>query len=290
MAEDMEVKTLIVDQSEDSREAARIVKFQYPHLEVQQADPDDIANHYGFPRLITNSGSLIGLGHIRLFMRSRFEALVTRMNLTLMTMKQTNEILSEPGVFEWGHFQEPIGHSQINLEWRRIAYLPENTKIIGQELALPFCQSKISKVLSSVGGWSMLLGEEVARTLGPKTDIAYAATISGGTGVPISLRQGFSINRGERVLIVHDIAAYDPSIGNLAAIVHQNKAKVAGIAVFASCSEQITQRLREISEQVHVLVQLELKYYPSVKVPPSIKGPVVENCPMCQEGIPLIEA
>ena len=65
----VEIHLLVVDDSKESQEAEKLlVEAGYHSTEVRPADDSELAEGMRFPRLITSSGTMIGLEHIRLFL------------------------------------------------------------------------------------------------------------------------------------------------------------------------------------------------------------------------------
>jgi len=98
-----------------------------------------------------------------------------------------------------GHFQLSSGlHSGGYLQCARVLQHPEHAATLGAALAQQVAALEPTVVLSpALGG--VVIGHEVARALGVRA--LFAERRDGG----LTLRRGFEITPGERVLIVEDV-------------------------------------------------------------------------------------
>ncbi|MFA9398017.1 MAG: orotate phosphoribosyltransferase [Clostridiaceae bacterium] len=87
----------------------------------------------------------------------------------------------------------------------------------------------------------------------------------------MALRRGFSIEKGERVLITEDVVTTGKSSYETAKLIEQLGGIVVGIACLVDRS------VEEIKYPVISAVKLEIKTYEK------------ENCPLCKENIPCIK-
>ncbi len=106
--------------------------------------------------------------------------------------KQTDALLE-------GHFQLTSGlHSTVYLQCARVLQFPERAESFGKAIAEHYRGKGISLVASpAIGG--LIIGHEVAKALG-----ARFIWTEREEGV-MTLRRGFSVNAGEKTLVVEDV-------------------------------------------------------------------------------------
>lgn len=106
--------------------------------------------------------------------------------------KQTGALLE-------GHFQLTSGlHSTVYLQCARVLQFPEKAETFGRAIAQQFADAAIQLVASpAIGG--IVIGHEVARALGAR--FIWTEREAGA----MTLRRGFSVEPGERTLVVEDV-------------------------------------------------------------------------------------
>jgi orotate phosphoribosyltransferase len=111
----------------------------------------------------------------------------------LLAIFQQTEALLE------GHFLLTSGlHSPRYLQCAKVLQYPQHAEWVGQKLAESFRQAQISAVVApAIGG--IIVAHETARALGVR---ALFAEREGGV---MTLRRGFKLEAGERVLVVEDV-------------------------------------------------------------------------------------
>ena len=114
----------------------------------------------------------------------------------------------------------------------------------------------------------IILAFEAGRQLGVRGIFAEKT----GTGER-AFRRGFSINPGERVLIVDDVLTTGSSIREVTAAVTQQKGKIIGIGVLVDRSEQGVDFGFPLFSCHRSVTQT---YDPS-------------DCPLCAAGVPLVK-
>ena len=181
-----------------------------------------------------------------------------------------------------GHFKLSSGkHSEYYLQSARVLENPAVAEEIMKELAKQIKESgiKIDSVCSpAIGG--LLAGYELARQLGVR--FIFAERVNG----KMTIRRGFEVKDGEKVLICEDIITTGGSALEAAAKIEENGGEVVAFAAIANrglCK-------REGSD-------LEAK--PQCKLPSDIPffalGDFVfetyepDECPMCKTGSEAIK-
>lgn len=178
------------------------------------------------------------------------------------------EIFEKAGAILRGHFLLASGlHSPIYWEKSRVVQFPSYTEQLCGMIATYFRDKEIQVVAgpTTVG---IILAYEVARQLGVRSIFAEK---DGTTGR--AFRRGFSLDPGERVLIVDDIMTTGGSIRGVMAAVNELGGQVIGIGVLVDRSEQKP----EFGVPFFSCLRSEtITYKP-------------EDCPLCAAGIPLVK-
>ena len=162
----------------------------------------------------------------------------------MMTEEEVRQLLVETKAVLEGHFLLTSGlHSPLYVEKFNVLQHPEYTEKLCKELAERFKDQNVQTVMGPMTG-GILLAHEVGKALGTR-----AIFTEREKGV-MTLRRGFHIEPGERVLIVEDILV-DRSGGKAEFGVPKDK--------------------------VQALLHLTVPTYKP------------EECPLCKQGIPMTE-
>jgi orotate phosphoribosyltransferase len=134
-----------------------------------------------------------------------------------------NEFKATGALLE-GHFQLTSGlHSTVYLQCARVLQYPEKAEKFGREIASHFADQGIQLVASpAIGG--IVIGHEVARALGAR--FVWTEREAG----QMTLRRGFSIQAGEKTLIVEDVITTGGSTRETVSCLQQAGANVLGAA------------------------------------------------------------
>jgi orotate phosphoribosyltransferase len=164
-----------------------------------------------------------------------------------------------------GHFRLSSGlHSPGYLQCALVLQHPPHAAALGDALASRVRDLRPSAVLSpALGG--VIIGHEVARSLGVR------ALFAERENAVLTLRRGFRLSAGERVVIVEDVVTTGGSTQET-----MNVAREAGAEVIAATA--IINRSggrAALDVPLHALVELSLPTY------------APDACPLCASGIPL---
>ena len=164
-----------------------------------------------------------------------------------------------------GHFQLSSGlHSGGYLQCARVLQHPEHAAALGQALAERAAGLEPAVVLSpALGG--VVVGHEVARALGVRA--LFAERREGR----LTLRRGFRIDPGERVLVVEDVVTTGGSTRETIDVAVAAAAVVVGAAAIIDRGEEPVR----FGVPFDALVQIPLPAYESAE------------CPMCARGEPV---
>jgi len=178
------------------------------------------------------------------------------------------EIFQKSGAILKGHFLLASGlHSPIYWEKFRVLQFPSYTEQLCRMITTYFQKQRIQVVAGPTTG-GIILAFEVARQLGVRGIFAEKE----GT-TERAFKRGFSISRGERVLIVDDILTTGNSIGEVMAAVTKPGGIVVGIGVLVDRSEQ---KLEFGVPLFSCHRAVTPTYSPS-------------DCPLCAARIPLVK-
>ncbi len=183
-------------------------------------------------------------------------------------MNNVEEIFYKSGAILKGHFLLTSGlHSPVYWEKFRILQFPDLTSKLCRMISTHFAKQDIQVIAGPTTG-GIILAFEVAKQLAVRSIFAEK-TDSGGR----AFRRGFSINSGERVLIVDDILTTGNSIREVMAAVTNQGGIVVGIGVLVDRSEQSIDFGLPLFSCHHAITPT---YTP-------------ENCPLCATQIPLVK-
>ncbi len=183
-------------------------------------------------------------------------------------MNTVEEIFQKSGAILKGHFLLASGlHSPIYWEKFRVLQSPSYTEQLCRMIATHFQEEGIQVVAGPTTG-GIILAFEVARQLGIR---GIFAEKEGAT--ERAFRRGFSINPGERVLIVDDIITTGNSIRQVMAAVTKQGGIVIGIGVLVDRSEQ--------KPEFGVPLFSCLRSITPTYTP--------QDCPLCAAHIPLVK-
>lgn len=174
-------------------------------------------------------------------------------------------ILMESGAYLHGHFLLTSGlHSPHYVEKFRVLERPELASLLCAELASRFAEDGIDVVLGpAVGG--IIIAYEVAKQLGARAIFAERE------GDGLRLRRGFTINEGDRVLIVEDIVTTGGSIKEVIQLVKASFGELIGAGLLVDRSSgQLSLGVR-----TEALVTLDIEAYEP------------DRCPLCRAGVPV---
>lgn len=183
------------------------------------------------------------------------------------TEQQTLAMFQETGALLEGHFQLTSGmHSPRYLQCALVLQYPERAAWIGQQLAAHFRDERISAVIApAIGG--IIVAHEAARGLGVR------ALFSERDNGVMTLRRGFHLQEGERVLVVEDVVTTGGSTRETidAAI------RAGGVVVGAGSVIDRSGGAVDIGVRRVALLTLDVPTYDPA------------NCPLCQAGTVAIK-
>ncbi len=181
-------------------------------------------------------------------------------NEILEIFKKTEALLE-------GHFLLTSGrHSNIYFQCAKVLQYPEYTEKICANISEHFKDFKIDTVISpAIGG--IIVGQEVARQLNKRSIFAEREDKT------LSLRRGFSLEPGEKVLICEDVITTGGSIFEVIEIVKNSGAEVAGVG--------------SIVDRSNGKVNFGFPQISAIKM--EVVSSSSDECELCKKGIPAIK-
>ena len=175
------------------------------------------------------------------------------------------ELLRMSGALMDGHFRLSSGrHSGEYCQCARVLEDPARAEELGRALADLFSDARVDVVVSpALGG--VVIGHEVARALGVR---ALFTERKEGT---MTLRRGFALEAGERVLIVEDVVTTGGSVREVAEVVRAAGADVKGFGFLVDRSPGNV----DLGAPMKALVRRDMPSYEP------------ESCPLCEAGRPV---
>jgi orotate phosphoribosyltransferase len=184
-----------------------------------------------------------------------------------MTESEVLTLFRRSGALLEGHFRLTSGlHSPGYLQCALVLQHPRDAEALGAALGKRARHLGAQTVLSpALGG--IVIGQEVGRALGVRA--IFAERQEGA----LTLRRGFSLEPGERVLVVEDVVTTGGSTRET-----MDVARAAGAVVVGACS--IVDRSgghQQLDVPYHSLLPMEVKTYDPLA------------CPLCQAGVPVVK-
>lgn len=179
-----------------------------------------------------------------------------------MTQQETLEIYKKTGAILHGHFKLTSGrHSDTYMQSAKIFVDTDSSEKLCKALAEKLEGIEIDLVISpAIGG--ILMGYEVARQL--KKPNIFAERENG----EMTLRRGFSIQKGQKVLVVEDVVTTGGSVKEVIKLVQELGGEVVAVA--------------SITDRSNGKVDFGVKYVSLISM--DIVSYEESECPLCKEG------
>ena len=186
-----------------------------------------------------------------------------------MTLKEKDilEIFEKSGALLKGHFLLTSGrHSNVYFQCAKVLQYPEYAEKICALIAEHYKFFEIDTVIApAIGG--IVVGQEVARQLNKRSIFAEREDKS------LTLRRGFTIEKGEKVLVCEDVVTTGGSVFEVIDIVKNYSAEVVGVGFIVDRSNG---KVNFHHSQFSTMM-LDAKSFSS------------DECPLCKEGIELVK-
>ena len=184
-----------------------------------------------------------------------------------MTEAEVLTIFRRSGALLEGHFGLSSGlHSPGYLQCALVLQHPREAEVLGAALGNLVRALGADTVLSPAMG-GIVIGQEVGRALGVRA--IFAERQDGA----LTLRRGFALDPGEKVLVVEDVVTTGGSTRET-----MDVARAAGAVVVGACA--IVDRSggkQGLDVPFHALLPMDVKTYQP------------DACPLCQQGIAVVK-
>lgn len=188
----------------------------------------------------------------------------------MMTEQEVKQLLIDTQAILEGHFLLTSGlHSPMYVEKFNVLQHPNYTETLCKELAERFRDQNVELVIGPMTG-GILLAHEVGKALGTR-----AIFTEREKGV-MTLRRGFKIEPGTRVLIVEDIVTTGGSVQEVVNVVNNSGGEIVGVGLLVNRSGGKAE-FGVPMEKVQALLNLEVPTYQP------------DACPLCQAGTAMTE-
>ena len=176
--------------------------------------------------------------------------------------EQVLQLLRATGAVLEGHFLLTSGlHSGGYVQSAKALQYPQHAETLGGWMADSFHGTAVDVVISpAVGG--IVIGQEVARALRVRAIFGERA------GGVMTLRRGFEVAAGERVLVVEDVTTTGGSVREIMQVAQERQGRIVGVgAILNRSAGQI-----DLGVPLHALALLQIQNYQP------------DTCPLCQQG------
>jgi len=173
------------------------------------------------------------------------------------------KLLEQVGAIRQGHFELSSGrHSATYIQCALVFACPRHAEQLGRALADIFQEHSVSCVVSpALGG--IVIGFEVARALGVRS-LFVERDRSG----QMTLRRGFELKPGERVLVIEDVWTTGGSTRETIGVVEQE----GGLVVAAGALIDRSGGRLELNVPARALLEIDVPSYEP------------DECPLCRAG------
>lgn len=184
-----------------------------------------------------------------------------------MTREEKIALLEEADVLQTGHFRLTSGrHSDKYMQCARVFEYGKYSEAICGDIADAYRDKNVELVIGpAVGG--IIISYEVARQLGVRNIFAEREN-----GV-MTLRRGFTIEPGTRVLVVEDTITTGGSVKEVIALVREKGGNVIGVGSVVDRSNGAV----DFGVPLHAAVSMEVVSFEEA------------DCPLCRQGLPIVK-
>ncbi len=185
----------------------------------------------------------------------------------MITKERVLEVLKEAGVLQEGHFLLTSGrHSDKYMQCAKIFQHAKYSEELCAALAEKFQDKGVELVIGPAIG-AIQMSYEVSRHLGVKN--IFAERENG----EMTLRRGFTIEPGQKVLVVEDVVTTGGSVREVIDIVRKHGGEVVGLGVVVDR----TGGKIDFGVPLESVISMEVISYEA------------DECPLCKEGLPLVK-
>ena len=183
----------------------------------------------------------------------------------MLSYKESLKILKDTNAIIEGHFILSSGlHSQEYVQCAQLLSKPKKAEAIclslSEKIKKEFLQ--IDLILSPAMG-GIVIGYEIGRLL--KKETIFCERVKG----KFTLRRGFQIKKGSKVLIMEDVITTGKSSMECVKLITKSKSKLVG---FASIIDRSTKKTLKIKKKIISHMKVEVPTFKSNKLPKYLKS------------------
>ena len=184
-----------------------------------------------------------------------------------MTEESILTLMEELDALHSGHFLLSSGlHSDRYFQCARLLQFPDLAREVGVSMGKFFTDTAHDVVVSPAMG-GILIGHEVARALGRR--FVFTERKDG----QMMIRRGFSLEKGEKVIIAEDVVTRGTSLLEVIEVVEKAGGRVVGLTSIIDRTGGDV----ELPLPLHALAMVQVQTWQA------------EDCPLCAEGRELIK-
>ena len=183
----------------------------------------------------------------------------------MLSHKKSLNILKKTNALLEGHFILSSGlHSSKYIQCAKLLSFPNIAKKICKSLAKQIKNKykKIDLILAPAMG-GIIIGYEIGRLL--KKETIFCERVKG----KFTLRRGFYIKKGARVLIIEDVITTGKSSLECVKLIKKANAKLLG---FASIIDRSTKKSLKIKTKIVSHLKIDVPVYSPKKLPETLKS------------------
>ena len=183
----------------------------------------------------------------------------------MLSLKKSLNILKKTDALLEGHFVLSSGlHSPKYIQCAKLLSFPNLADKICKSLANKIKKNykKIDLILAPAMG-GVIIGYEIGKILNKET--IFCERVNG----KFSLRRGFSIKKGARVLIIEDVITTGKSSLECVKLIKKSNAKLIG---FASIIDRSTKKSLKIKNKIVSHLKIDVPSYNLKNIPKSLKS------------------
>ena len=183
----------------------------------------------------------------------------------MLSLKKSLNILKKTDVLLEGHFVLSSGlHSPKYIQCAKLLSFPNLADKICKSLANKIKKNfkKIDLILAPAMG-GVIIGYEIGKIL--KKETIFCERVNG----KFTLRRGFSIKKGARVLIIEDVITTGKSSLECVKLIKKSNARLVG---FASIIDRSTKKSLKIKNKIVSHLKIDVPSYNLKNIPKSLKS------------------
>ena len=182
----------------------------------------------------------------------------------MLSHKKSLDILKKTNALLEGHFVLSSGlHSSKYIQCAKLLSFPAKAEKICKSLALKIKRKfkKIDLILAPAMG-GIIIGYEIGKLL--KIETIFCERVNG----KFTLRRGFNIKKGDKVLIIDDVITTGKSSMECVELIKKAKGKLVG---FATIIDRSSKKTLKIKKKIVSHLKIDVPTYKRENLPKNLK-------------------